>query len=320
MGLLVNGEWVDRWYEGDEQGRFVRKPTSFHDWVTADGSSGFKAESGRYHLYVAMACPWANRTLFFRTLKGLEDHISVSVVHPLMKEHGWVFGDGHADDLFGFHKLSAVYQRADANITCRVTVPILWDKQTNTIVNNESSEIIRMLNSAFDDLPGVRADVDFYPADLQAEIDAINPRIYDTVNNGVYRAGFATRQGAYDEAVVDLFDTLDWLEEILSRRRYLCGDRVTEADWRLFSTLVRFDPVYHGHFKCNLRRLVDYPNLWGHTRELYQWPGIKETIDIGAIKLHYYGSHETINPTGVVPMGPILDLEAPHLRGGASGR
>ena len=323
MGLLVDGKWQDRWYDTSKAGgRYIRSDAQFRNWVTADGragpsgTAGFKAESGRYHLYVSMACPWANRTLIFRALKGLEQHISVSVVHWHMAEKGWTFEPaegvipdtiGHADYMY------EVYTKADPGYSGRVTVPVLWDKKTNTIVSNESSEIIRMLNSAFDEVgakPG-----DYYPETLRSEIDDINARVYSTVNNGVYKAGFATTQTAYEEAVLPLFETLDWLEEILSRRRYIVGDHLTEADWRLFTTLIRFDSVYVGHFKCNIRRLTDYPNLWAYTRELYQTEGVAETINMFHIKHHYYVSHTTINPHGIVPAGPKLDFTAAHGRG-----
>ena len=322
MGLLIDGTWHDRWYDTAESGgRFVRGDAPFRNWVTADGGAepsgegGFEAEPGRYHLYVSLACPWAHRTLIFRKLKGLEGMIGVSVVHWLMGEHGWTFEvapEATGDALHGSRYLHEVYTRAVPRYSGRVTVPVLWDRKRGTIVNNESSEIIRMLNSAFDRLgakPG-----DYYPEKLRGEIDRINQRVYATVNNGVYRAGFATTQEAYDEAVAELFASLDGLEERLSRQRYLCGERVTEADWRLFTTLLRFDPVYHGHFKCNLRRLVDYPCLWSYTRELYQWPGVAETVSLLHIKSHYYGSHRTINPTGIVPQGPLMDFATPHGR------
>ncbi|PZD73234.1 Glutathionyl-hydroquinone reductase YqjG [Acaryochloris thomasi RCC1774] len=323
MGLLVDGIWQDKWYDTSETGgRFVRKDAQFRNWITADGapgptgSGGFKAESGRYHLYVSYACPWAHRTLIFRLLKGLEESIPVSVVHWFMGEHGWTFEAGEgviADPLFNAKFAHEIYTHANPNYTGRVTVPILWDKQTQTIVNNESSEIIRMFNSAFDSAgakPG-----DYYPSELRAEIDSLNDRIYNTVNNGVYKCGFATTQDAYEEALQPLFETLDWLNERLAHRHYLTGEQLTEADWRLFTTLIRFDPVYVGHFKCNIRRIVDYPNLWGYVRDLYQIPGIAETVNFIHIKRHYYQSHSTINPTQVVPSGPDLDLLAPHQRG-----
>ena len=309
MGMLIDGAWHDRWYDTSKSGgRFVRADSAFRDRVTADGSSGFKAETGRYHLYVSYACPWAHRTLIFRALKGLEDAVSVSVVEPLMLENGWELGDG-ADPVNGARYLHQVYTKARADYTGRVTVPVLWDRQRGTIVNNESAEIIRMFNGSFG---GTGAD--YCPADLQEEIETINAVIYRTVNNGVYRAGFATTQEAYEEAFGELFGTLDDLEDRLGGQRYLVGNRITEADWRLFTTLVRFDAVYHGHFKCNLRRLVDYPNLWGYVRELYQVPGVAETVRMDHIKAHYYGSHRTINPSGVVPVGPALDFATPHGR------
>lgn len=322
MGLLVEGKWVDRWYDTDKnKGAFKRKKSQFRNWVTADGSAGpsgkggFKAEPDRYHLYVSLACPWANRALIFRHLKGLEEMIDLSVVHWHMADHGWTFeeGDGVIPDmLHNAEYLHQVYTAADDDYTGRVTVPVLWDKQTDTIVSNESAEIIRMFNSAFDEVgakPG-----DYYPKDLQNQIDEVNARVYSTVNNGVYKAGFATSQEAYEEAVEPLFDSLDWLEHRLQNRRYLFGDRLTEADWRLFTTLVRFDPVYVGHFKCNIRRIVDYPNLWAYTRDLFQHGDVSETINMTHIKHHYYVSHEMINPTGVVPVGPKLDFWAPHGR------
>jgi putative glutathione S-transferase len=315
MGLLVDGVWQDKWYDtGSQKGRFVRSESRFRNWITADGSAGptgeggFKAEAGRYHLYVSYACPWAHRTLIFRALKGLESMISLSVVNWHMGERGWTFAPGQGvipDPIHQAKALSDVYVAADPKFSGRVTVPVLWDKQRNIIVNNESAEIIRMLNGAFDALgakPG-----DYYPQDLRAEIDALNVRIYDTVNNGVYKAGFATSQEAYEEALRPLFETLDWLEERLAGRRYLCGDRVSEADWRLFTTLLRFDPVYVGHFKCNIRRIADYKQLSGYLVDLLGFPGVRETVHLDHIKNHYYGSHKTINPTGIVPVGPKLD-------------
>jgi glutathionyl-hydroquinone reductase len=322
MGLLVEGVWQDRWYDtSNSGGRFIRSKSQFRNWITADGSEGpsgqggFKAEPGRYHLYVSLACPWASRTLIFRALKGLEDFISVSVVNWLMGPEGWTFDEGPGvipDTVNRAKRLFEVYLKANPNYSGRVTVPALWDKHRGMIVNNESSEIIRMFNSAFD---GVGAKPgDYYPEDLRGEIDGLNAKIYDRINNGVYKAGFATSQAAYEEAVYPLFAALDEIEERLGRQRYLCGPRITEADWRLFTTLVRFDPVYYGHFKCNIRRLSDYPNLWAYTRELYQWPGIKATVNIHHIKHHYYESHKTINPDGIVPVGPDLDFDAPHGR------
>jgi len=323
MGKLIDGQWHDVWYDTKSSGgRFVRAAAGFRNWVTPDGSAGpsgeggFPAAKGRYHLYVSYACPWAHRTLIFRQLKGLTEHISLSVVHFLMGPQGWTFAPGPdvlADSVLGKQYLHQVYTTAAPDYTGRVTVPVLWDKQRNTIVSNESSEIIRMLNSAFDEL-GARPG-DYYPASLRAEIDQVNERVYHTVNNGVYRCGFATTQKAYEEALVELFDSLDWLEERLSGQRYLVGSQITEADWRLFTTLVRFDPVYVGHFKTNLRRLVDYPNLFAYERELYQIEGVAQTVNMLHIKHHYYGSHRSINPTGIVPLGPSLDLSQPHDRG-----
>lgn len=325
MGLLVDGVWHDKWYDtASTGGRFERSAAQFRNWVTADGvagpsgKGGFKAEPGRYHLYVSYACPWAHRTLIFRALKRLEAHISLSVVHWHMAENGWTFapGDGVVPDtVVGAQFMHQVYTAADPKYSGRVTVPVLWDKRQNTIVSNESPEIIRMFNAAFDSLPGVDASLDFYPAALRSDIDAVNARVYATVNNGVYRAGFATAQEAYEEAARELFESLDWLEDRLARQRYVAGNRITEADWRLFTTLLRFDPVYHSHFKCNLRRLVDYPNLWSHTRELYQVPGVAPTVRLDHIKRHYWGSHRNINPTGIVPIGPAIDFTTPHDRG-----
>ncbi|MBE1285884.1 MAG: glutathione S-transferase family protein [Rhodobacteraceae bacterium] len=324
MGLLVDGKWQDKWYETKSTGgAFKRTEAQFRNWITPDGSpgpsgsGGFAAESGRYHLYVSMACPWAHRTLIFRKLKQLEEHITVSVVHPDMLGEGWTFDtDDHGatgDPLFESTHLHQIYTRAQPDVTTRVTVPVLWDKQQNTIVSNESSEIIRMFNSAFDDITG--NTLDFWPEDLREPIEAVNARIYDTFNNGVYKSGFATTQDAYDAAVYPLFDTLDWLEDILSEHRYLMGDRITEADWRLFPTLIRFDPVYHLHFKCNRKRIIDYPNLWAYTRELYQWPGVRETVNFQHIVRHYHYSHDTINPHRIIPINPDIDYEAPHRRG-----
>ncbi len=322
MGLLVDGKWVDRWYDTkDSGGKFVRQDAKWRDWVTADGKPaegrvrGFKAEPGRYHLYVSLACPWAHRTLIFRKLKKLEDIISVSVVHHYMGKDGWTFlaEDGATGDtLYGLDFLHQIYTKADSDYSGRVTVPVLWDKKEKTIVSNESPEIIRMLNSAFDEWAD--ASVDLYPQPLRDEIDRINALVYPAVNNGVYRAGFATKQEAYEDAFRELFAALDQLEERLSTQRYLAGDRITEADWRLFTTLVRFDPVYVGHFKCNLRRIADYPNLSNYVRDLYQVPGVAGTVNLHHIKWHYYGSHATINPTGIVPLGPEIDYGAPHDR------
>jgi putative glutathione S-transferase len=322
MGLLVDGQWQDRWYDTSSTGgKFVRKDAQFRNWVTPDGApgptgeGGFEAAAGRYHLYVSYACPWAHRTLIFRRLKGLEDAISVSVVHWYMAGDGWTFAPGPgvvADPINGAPFMRDVYTAADPHYTGRVTVPVLWDKERNMIVSNESSEIIRMLNSAFDGIGATPGD--YCPEALRDEIDAVNERVYGDVNNGVYKSGFATSQEAYEEAVTTLFDTLDWLEERLGGQRYLVGDQITEADWRLFTTLLRFDPVYVGHFKCNVRRIVDYPNLWGYTRDLYQQPGVADTVHMDHIKRHYYESHDTINPTRVVPVGPAIDFDAPHDR------
>jgi glutathionyl-hydroquinone reductase len=320
VGLLVQGKWVDQWYDTKEAGgKFVRPRTAFRNWVTRDGSAGptgaagFAAARGRYHLYVSLACPWAHRTLILRALKGLEDLVSVSVVHWRMLDRGWTFEPGPGvvpDPVLRADYLYQVYLAADRTYTGRVTTPVLWDRQTGTIVNNESAEILRMFNSAFDGL-GARPG-DYYPPDLRAEIDALNARIYDAVNDGVYRAGFATTQAAYEEAVGRLFETLDWLEERLARRRYLCGDRVTEADIRLLVTLLRFDLVYYAHFKCNLRRIADYPGLSGYARDLYQLPGVAATFDAVHVKRHYYESHRTLNPSGIVPAGPPVDFAAPR--------
>jgi len=322
MGLLVDGVWQDQWYDTARTGgRFVRTTTRFRNWITPDGApgpsgeGGFAAEPNRYHLYVSLACPWAHRTLIFRKLKQLENLITVSVVDPHMGAEGWVFSDAPGavpDTINGAKRLYEIYLRADPHFSGRVTVPVLWDKKRGTIVNNESAEIIRMFNSAFDGLTGNR--VDFYPEPLRAAIDEINAFVYDSVNNGVYKAGFATRQAAYEEAVTALFDALDAIEQRLAKQRYLVGDQVTEADWRLFTTLVRFDAVYVGHFKCNVRRIVDSPNLHNYLLELYQWPGVAETVNLDHIKQHYYRSHPMINPTGIVPVGPRLDFNAAHDR------
>lgn len=323
MGQLVDGVWHDVWYDTKSTGgQFVRTEQKFRNFITPDGSAGptgdggFKAESGRYHLYVSLACPWAHRTLMFRKLKQLEDHISVSVVHPTMLEYGWTFGQNFegatGDTLLGKHFLHQIYTAANPQFSGRVTVPILWDKQTNAIVSNESSEIIRMFNSAFNQITGNTDD--YYPERLRGEIDAINTLVYDNVNNGVYRAGFATTKAAYESAFHKLFDTLDMLEATLEKQRYLVGSQITEADWRLFATLIRFDAVYVSHFKCNLRRIADYPNLSNYVRELYQWQGIAQTVSIAHIKQHYFGSHAMINPTLIVPLGPELDFTSPHNR------
>ena len=315
MGMFVNGVWQDVGYD-TKSGEFMRNESVFRDRVTADGSSGLRAEPGRYHLYVSLACPWAHRTLILRALKGLDETISLSVVDPYMGPEGWRFGDRPdctRDSVNGAALLREIYLKARRDYTGRVSVPALWDRKTATIVNNESADIIRMLNREFNayasrDLP------DLYPDSLRSEIDRWNDLIYRSVNNGVYRAGFAVTQDKYEAAVRSLFETLDIIEEHLGRHRYLCGTRLTEADWRLFPTLVRFDAVYHGHFKCNLQRLSDFPSLWGYTRELYQIPGVAATVDMRQIKEHYYRSHARINPTGIVPLGPTIDFGAPHGR------
>ena len=322
MGLLVDGQWRDVWYETKlTGGRFVRKDAAFRNWITADGSAGpsgeggFQAEAGRYHLYVSLACPWAHRTLIMRAFKGLGEMISVSAVHWLMLEKGWTFAEGPGvipDPIHGARFMHEVYTAAEPHYTGRVTVPVLWDKQRGTIVSNESSEIIRMLNTAFDGLSATPGD--FYPEALRAEIDAVNARVYETLNNGVYKSGFATTQAAYEEAVFPLFDTLDWLEERLSKRRWLVGPSMTEADIRLFTTLIRFDAVYVGHFKTNLRRIADYPHLSAYMRDIYQTPGVAGTVNFVHIKRHYYQSHRSINPHGVVPAGPLIDLDSPPNR------
>lgn len=323
MGRLVDGVWQDVWYDTKETGgKFERAESRFRDWVTVDGAPapgrehGFMAEPGRYHLYISLACPWASRTLILRKLKKLEDVISLSVVHHFMGENGWTFlkEDGATGDtLYGLDYLHQIYTRADPAYSGRVTVPVLWDRKEETIVSNESAEIVRMFNSAFDEWGD--ASVDFYPERLRPQIDAINDRVYSAINNGVYRAGFATTQEAYQEAFGDVFSGLDELEERLARQRYMVGNVLTEADWRLFTTLVRFDAVYYSHFKCNLRRISDYPNLSNYLRDLYQVPGVADTVNMAHIKKHYYGSHRSINPTGIVPVGPELDFTAPHDRG-----
>ena len=329
MGLLVDGAWTDSWYDTKStKGHFKRWRSTFRNWITPDGSpgpsgeGGFKAQPGRYHLYVSYACPWAHRTLIFRALKGLEDMIDISVTHWLMEANGWTFDEGAGvipDPIHGACHLHQIYTAADPKFSGRVSVPVLWDKHNATIVSNESSEIIRMFNSAFDEI-GARAG-DYFPGALRQEIEEVNARIYDTVNNGVYKCGFATTQDAYDSAVQPLFDTMDWLENRLATRRYLVGDRLTEADWRLFPTLYRFDAIYHGHFKCSRRRLIDYSNLWAYTRDLYQHPGIAGTVNMTHARLHYYQSHVTVNPTRIVPVVPrFLDFNAPHGRGVMQGQ
>lgn len=324
MGRLVDGIWHDHWYDTESSGgRFQRSVTAWRNWITADGrpgpsgEGGFPAESGRYHLYVSYACPWAHRTLIYRALKALTPHIGVSVVHPDMLSEGWTFATDFpgatGDRLYGLPFLRDLYLKANPHTSGQVTVPVLWDKTRATIVSNESAEIIRMLGSAFDAVTGNRDD--YCPADLLERIDAMNERIYEPVNNGVYKAGFATTQAAYDEAVVPVFQTMDWLDAHLAQNRYLCGTRITEADWRLFTTMLRFDPVYHTHFKCNRKWLRDYPNLWGWTRELYQWPGVAGTVHFDHILRHYYRSHPTINPYGIIPINPLIDWDQPHGRG-----
>lgn len=316
MGLLVDGKWHDKWYDIEGSGgRFIRTESQYRNWITSDGKpgptgeGGFKAEPGRYHLYVSLACPWANRTLIMRKLKGLEEMISVSIVHPLMAENGWTFEQAEGvipDPVLDANYLYEVYTHVDPNYSGRVTVPLLYDLKQDTIVNNESSEIMRMLNSAFDEV-GAKAG-DYYPEQLRTEIDAMNDKVYPNINNGVYKTGFATKQEVYEEEVTKLFETLDELETLLEKQHYLVGNQITEADWRLFTTLIRFDSVYHGHFKCNIQRITDYKNLWRYTRELYNWPGIAETVNFKHIKEHYYTSHKNINPTGIVPVGPELDF------------
>jgi glutathionyl-hydroquinone reductase len=322
MGLLIDGEWHDRWYDTETTGgEFVREDSGFRHWISADGrrpegqDRSHPAAAGRYHLYVSYACPWAHRTLILRRLKGLDSLIGVSVVDPEMLEHGWSFSQRFAlnhDPLHGVRHLYQLYQRARPDYTGRATVPVLWDRVENTIVSNESAQILRMFNEAFDGLTG--NELDFYPKPLRERIDAHNELVYSNINNGVYRCGFATRQSAYERAYGRLFDALDEVEEILGRQRYLCGNRITEADWRLFTTLLRFDPVYYGHFKCNRQRIADFPHLSGYLRELYQVPEISDTVHLDHIKRHYYYSHHTINPTRIVPLGPRLALDAAHDR------
>ncbi len=324
MGKLINGVWHDVWYDTESTGgKFQREDAGFRNWVTADGApgptgaGGFAAAAGRYHLYVSLACPWAHRTIIMRRLKGLEAALPMPVVNAYMGPEGWTFEPGRGvvpDPVHGATRLHQLYTRAKADYTGRVTVPVLWDTERDTIVSNESADIIRMLNSAFDAVGA--SGPDYYPAALRAAIDQLNEHIYDTVNNGVYKAGFATTQEAYDEAVTRLFAALDGLDERLAGSRYLTGATITEADWRLFTTLVRFDAVYHGHFKCNLRRVQDYPNLWPYLRDLYQQPGIAATVDVPYIKEHYYRSQVTVNPTGIVPAGPVIDFDAAHGREG----
>ena len=317
MGQLIDGIWkVDEIRPNKVDGTYKRENSVFRDWISEEEGAEFLPESGRYHLYISHACPWAHRTLIFRVLKNLEDHISVDVVHPEMLENGWAFdtkfSDTTGDSLYGKEFLSEIYTQANNNITCRVTVPILLDKKSKKIVSNESADIIRIFNSSFDKITGNTED--FWPKNLQKEIEPINKRIYETLNNGVYRAGFATSQSSYDEAVTKLFDTMEWLEEILSNNRFLLGDRVTEADWRLFPTLARFDSVYHFHFKCNRKRLIDYKNLWAYTRDLYQTFGIRKTLHLNHAIRHYYYSHTSINPHQIIPINPIINFNEPHKR------
>lgn len=316
MGLLVDGKWKDEWYDTKSTGgHFIRKDSQFRNWITNDGSAGptgeagFKAEPNRYHLYVSLACPWACRTLIMRSIKGLEDMISISVVNPLMVEHGWTFDEDEgviADPVLNADYMHQIYTHVEPTYSGRVTVPVLYDLKQDKIVNNESSEILRMLNSAFNDVGAKEGD--YSPDSLMADIDEINELVYHKINNGVYKAGFATSQEVYEEEVDKLFEALDEVEALLGKQAYLVGDKITEADWRLFTTLIRFDPVYYGHFKCNLKHVYEYPNIWRYTKELYNWPGVAETVDFRHIKEHYYRSHKTINPTGVVPKGPVLDL------------
>ena len=316
MGMLIEGIWHDVWYNtSDSDGKFKRANSSFRKWVKPEPDADFPAEQGRYHLYISLACPWAHRTLIVRRLKQLEHAISLSIVDPMMGPEGWIFSSNPGcipDRVNGFTHANQLYTASEPTYTGRVTVPILWDKKTGCIINNESSEIMRIFNRSFDAFGD--PSVDLYPEDLRGEIDRLNDYVYHHINNGVYKAGFATSQEAYEEAVHQLFNALDRIEGILSDQRYLVGDRITEADWRLFPTLLRFDPVYVGHFKCNLRRISDYPNMWGYLKELYQVPGIAKLCDFDHIKRHYYGSHPTINPSGVVPSGPHMDLNSPHGR------
>lgn len=315
MGLLVDGKWHDQWYDTHSNGgEFIRQDAQFRDIIETDGlQDGFQAEAGRYHLFVSLACPWAHRTLIFRKLKQLEEIIGVTIVKPEMLENGWEISDeGDPSPVKGIQYLYELYTQQDPNYNGRVTVPVLWDKKTSTIVNNESSEIIRILNTAFNDFTEIKTD--FYPEVMRTEIDEVNAFVYDTINNGVYKTGFATTQGAYEKHFRELFAALDDIEERLASKRYLVGDTITEADWRLFTTLIRFDAVYFGHFKTNLKRIEDYPNLSNYLRDLYQQPGVRETVNFDHIKTHYYYSHDMINPTRVVPVGPALDFDRPHNR------
>lgn len=317
LGMLVDGKWMSKREQEDSQGKFIRPSTTFRNWIRADGSSDYLPEAGRYHLYVSLACPWAHRTLIMRKLKGLDEAISISIVDPFMGDDGWFFSEAPAcipDSVNGAKYLRDIYLKAEPNYTGRVTVPILWDKKIGTIVNNESREIIRMFDTEFNGV--AKSDINLYPADLREKIDETIDAIYQPINNGVYRAGFATKQESYEEAVTELFDNLDHWDKVLSRQRYLCGDRLTEADVCMFTTLLRFDAVYYGHFKCNLRHIWDYQNLWNYLKDIYQQPGVKETCNLNHIKQHYYKSHNQINPTGIVPKGPMLDLDSPHFREG----
>lgn len=315
MGILVKGKWHDKWDYNNDEGEFIRQDSQFRNWITKDGSAGptgeagFKAEPNRYHLYVSLACPWASRALIMRSLKGLEDLISLSVVNTLMGEHGWTFDREEGvipDPVMDAEYLYEIYKKVEPEYSGHVTVPVLYDLKQDKIVNNESADIIRMLNSAFDEAGA--NDRNYLPKELIPEIDKINDKVYGAINNGVYKAGFATRQEVYEKEVTKLFDALDEIEERLEDSRFLVGDQITEADWRLFTTLIRFDSAYHGHFKCNIRRIVDYKNLWRYTRELYNEPGVKKTVDFNHIKKHYYRSHKQINPNGIVPKGPKLDF------------
>lgn len=315
LGILKDGKWLSEREQEDAEGKFIRPSTTFHNQITADGASGFKAEAGRYYLYISWACPWACRTAIMRQLKGLQDIVGMSVVAPEIHDNGWEFADEPGcipDTVNGADYLWQIYLKAAPNYSGRVTVPVLWDAQTNTIVNNESREIMRMFDTEFNHL--AQNNVNFYPENLQKMIDETIDSIYQPINNGVYRAGFATKQAAYDQAVTELFDALEHWEKVLGEQRYLCGEQITEADWCMFTTLYRFDPVYYVHFKCNLRRIVDYPNLWNYLKDLYQQPGVKQTCNLDHIKRHYYRSHPKVNPTRIVPKGPMIDYDTPHDR------
>ena len=315
LGMLVDGKWTTEWTERDDRGKFNRMPTQFRNWIKKEGSSAFQPEPNRYHLYVSLACPWAHRTLIMRNLKGLQDVISISIVDPEMGDDGWKFSEGPGcipDAVNSCNYLRELYLKANPQYTGRVTVPVLWDKPNRHMINNESREIIRMLDLEFEAY--AKSGLNLYPKELQAQIDQTMDAIYQPINNGVYRSGFASTQTAYEEAVTELFDHLDRWENLLENQRYLCGNQLTEADVCMFTTLFRFDPVYHGHFKCNLRRIVDYPNLWNYIKDIYQTPGVKETCNLDHIKRHYYKSHTQINPTRVVPKGPIINFDEPHDR------